>query len=284
MTPRSLDHFVLLVENLEAAAVTYQRLGFHVRPVAELVEVGAANCVIHFPETYLELAWLSEATHDVGAPYMDRLKLGEGFAHLCLTSERLEPDREHMQALGLAPDPIYSARRRIIRPDGSEDETASRFFYMWRGDNPYLSIFLADHPKPDAIFIPEYTDHPNTAEKVSRVVYMSKNPDGDIDYFTKLFGKAPVTHDADGFSVVDGRGDLAEVLTETRARARYGDNLAAPSCDPLRGAGIAMHFKIGSRADCSAYLRQNGILFMEEAQGLVVPAREARGCVLVFED
>jgi len=283
MTLRSLDHFLILVRDLDAAASTYTRLGFHVRPIAQHEEIKSANCVIHFADTYLELIYTEGASSEVMAPYQKRLQLGEGFVHLCLTSEKLAPDRERMMQVGVQTGPIMSARRRITLPDGSAAETASRCFYLWRDDNPYLSIFYADHPKPELIFIPEYAQHANTATGVSRVVYMSKDPGADADYFSTLFGATPDTVDAGGFTITDGRGDITEVLTESSARERYGNNMAVQQSDPLPGVGVALHYNVASLDTCAALLEKNRVVFEQGDGSITVPADKARGCIAVFE-
>ncbi|MEQ8800795.1 MAG: VOC family protein [Haliea sp.] len=172
-TAKSLDHVVLLVRDADAAAAVYERLGFHVRPLAEHEDIGSRNRVVHFRQTYLEFIDFEGAREDVAGPYMDRFQLGEGLVHVSLTSDRLEDDRARLEAIGMQPYPILSARRRITLPDGSFGETASRCFYLWREDNRYLSLFFSDHPKPHMIFIPEFVRHDNGATEVSRCVYMS---------------------------------------------------------------------------------------------------------------
>ena len=80
MAGKSLDHLVLLVHQLEESASRYRRIGFNVRPIARHIEFGSSNCVIHFPNSYLELLCLTEADMDMAAPYMDRFNCGEGIA------------------------------------------------------------------------------------------------------------------------------------------------------------------------------------------------------------
>ncbi len=279
---RTLDHFVIVVGDLQVAADQYRRLGFHVRPVARHIEIGSSNCVVHLPSTYLELFCPGDSDHAILEPYRAHLEIGEGLAHVSLDSVDLESDHRLMGTLGLAPDPIVSARRKIVRPDGSPDETASSFFYMWRNDNRYLSLFLSEHRRPDAIFIPEFEDHPNAAAEVSRVVYVSRDPAGDVDYFSRIFGKQPDSRDAAGFSIVGARGDVTEVLSVDVARGRYGPSLRSQELGPLQGAGVALHFSTHSLERCEKHLSSTGVGFERGRGGLIVPASEACGCIAVF--
>ena len=287
---RSLDHFVLAVHDLEAGAAIYRRLGFLVRPPARHLEIGSSNCVMHFPRTYLELLSPGEsreaiepAYRELLQPYFDRLAIGEGLAHVSLDSPDLEADQRRMQEVGFVPGPIMSARRRITRPDGSADETDSHCFYLWRDDNRFLSLFLSEHRKPEAIFIPQYEDHPNTAAEVARVVYVSRDPQGDLEYFAKLFGKKADDVAYDAFHFVGARGDLTEVLTLEAARVRYGENVPQQELADSAGVGIAMHYSSRDLRRCAGWLDRAGVRFEKAGDRVIVPASEACGCTTVFE-
>ncbi|MEM1152587.1 MAG: VOC family protein [Pseudomonadota bacterium] len=278
---KSLDHFVLAVSDLEASAQSYRRLGFNVRPIARHSHLGSANCVIHFPTTYLEIAFLSASP--VGADYMSRIELGDGLAHVSLTSDDLKAEQEVLRDNGYEPGEIYSASRKIVTPDGGEAETASNFFYCWREDNKYLSLFFSEHLKPETIFIPAFEDHANTAIGVKRLVYMSERPDHDVHYFSSFFRSKPIQENDDGFVMRGTRGELTEVLSVGAARQRYGESLVAASPAPLEGFGIAMHYGVKDRNACARVLDEAGVNHRMLGDSLMVPAADACGCVVVFE-
>jgi GNAT superfamily N-acetyltransferase len=56
-TSLQVDHAVIAVPDLEAAAGLFAALGFHVTPpAAHSARMGTANCCVMLPDTYLELA------------------------------------------------------------------------------------------------------------------------------------------------------------------------------------------------------------------------------------
>jgi len=282
---KSLDHFVLLVRDADAAAAVYERLGFHVRPLAEHKDIGSRNRVVHFGTTYLEFIDFEGAREDVAGPYRDRFQLGEGLVHVSLTSERLEDDQEILRDCGLQPHQILSARRAITLPDGSKGETASRCFYLWREDNRYLSLFFSDHPKPDMIFIPQFVNHDNGAREVSRCVYMSTTLEADSDYFSKCFGAGPIEESVDRLAWIGQRGDLTEVLSVGAARERYGDLLPVRTPAPLSGIGIALHYAVESLQQCRRLLETRGLEIHKLSDAAIgVAAGDAVGCIAVFEE
>ncbi|PCI54362.1 MAG: hypothetical protein COB36_10250 [Alphaproteobacteria bacterium] len=280
---RSLDHFVFLPNDLEAAKAQYENLGFHVRPVSHHIELGSCNCIIHFATTYIELIDLSGADALLSDPYLDRLACGEGLAHVSLTCADLKTDHKRMTEIGLATSPILSAKRHIIMPDGTENYTDSSSFYMWREDVKYMSLFLCGHNKPETIFIPEFGIHPNSAIDVIRLVYMSDNPTGDISYFTELYGKLPDNISEDKVSFIGFRGDVTDILTPFAATGKYGDNLACEMPYPLKGIGVAMHISVHSLDQARAYLLQQKIKVKDWQDGIIIPASNACGCAIIFE-
>jgi hypothetical protein len=147
----------------------------------------------------------------------------------------------------------------------------------------YLSLFYSEHLKPETIFIPAYEDHDNTAIDVTRLVYMSADPDGDIDYFSKSFDKNPDARNAAGFSMTGKRGEVTEVLRPDAAVTRYGDSLPRPGPEPLGGFAVVMHYGVRDPDRCAQTLINNDMDFHDWNGQLIVPASQACGCTLVFE-
>lgn len=284
MQPKSLDHFVILVRDANVAAEAYERLGFHVRPLAEHEAIGSRNRVVHFEETYLEFIDLSGSLEEVAGPYLDRFELGEGLTHVSLTSDNLERDQEALRAQGLSPYPIISARRKISMPDGEPAETGSSCFYLWREENRYLSLFFSAHPKPETIFIPGFVNHANGAREVARCVYLSSALEEDRAYFSTCFAFEPEVDEAERLCWRGPRGDLTEILSKGEAKRRYGALLQNDTPGRFPGMGIALHYRVGDLTRTRAVLADSGVAFTELPDGgLAVAAEHAVGCAIVFE-
>ncbi|MEE4118928.1 MAG: VOC family protein [Paracoccaceae bacterium] len=280
---KSLDHFVHLVHDLEAARAAWARLGFHVRPAAKHIEIGSSNAVVMFERTYNELLSIEHAEPGLHGQYVGRFAGSEGLAHVSLTADSLAEERARLEGLGHTPGPEGNARRAILRPDGSADETDSSFLYNWQSAHRWNSLFFSEHRKPDAIFIPEYVDHANGAREVARLVWLSADPAADLPYFRDSWAQEPERAGADGFLFRGARGDLAEVLTPDAVRTRYGGLAVAADPGATGGYPVAMHFAVTDREASRAFFAGARVETTDAGEGIGVAAADACGAVLVFE-
>lgn len=282
-TKRSLDHFVTIVSNPDDGAAIYRRLGFRVMPAMEHVAIGTSNTIIQFQETYLELigdfshcrlAWVRDA-------YADWLNLKRDvYAMTSLTSANLEICRAALIASGHAPMEIMNAARRVRLPSGGWDETASRSCYMLNPANKLTSLFISDHPKPEAIWIPDWQCHPNTAERIIKVWYVSQDAEADLAYHATWFGAPPSITEPGHVAWVTPRGERFEVMTPTRMRQCFPE--AADLEDGLKGRGAGFTVSVASLAHCKWALRDGGVPFKERNGALYVPPSHACSMALEF--
>ncbi|GAB5374395.1 MAG: VOC family protein [Acuticoccus sp.] len=280
---KSLDHFVLMVEDQEAARERYQRLGFHVRPTALHIELGSTNAVVIFPETYIELLYLGDSKAILRDQYLARFACGPGLAHVSLTATELAEEDKRLKALGYTPGPLGSARRKVIMPDGREDETDSNYLYNWRPEHRFLSLFFSEHKKPHAIFIDGYFDHPNGARGIAGTVAMSQDPAADLAYFEDAYGGKAETVGPDGFTMRGGRGDTFEVLSVAAANARFGDLLAPRTVEPLGAFPVAIRYRVDDLARTADCLAKNGVATVSLDGGLAIAAADAEGTIQIFQ-
>jgi hypothetical protein len=280
---RSLDHFIVVTSDLNAAAVCYQRLGFRVLPLMEHAEIGTSNTVIQFQDTYLELlgdfdqckvAMLAEKVRP-------RLEAGDGMFMTSFTSANLEVDRPIIEATGVTLTAIVSARRRVRLPRSGWGETDSRSMYAWNEARLLMSAFLSDHRKPEMIWIPEYQMHPNTVERVTTLTYVAAAPQLDVDYYAKLLGSQPKISADDQVIFETPRGEVFEILAPARCRKKYGRS--APEWIPsLGGYGVGYAFLVSDLDRCRWALRDGGVPFEEQDAMIRVGQPYTCGAVLEF--
>ncbi len=275
---RALDHFVIAVRDLERAGAAWERLGFRVLPKMRHVTAGCANRVVQFGRTYVELLGDIELMLEMyRGHYLGRFAHGEGLANICFTANDLDADRAVVEAAGIPCGPVTSARRPVVMPDGSSEDTDSDFFYPWRAGQAYMTPFLAAHRKPEIIFVPEYAVHPNTAKDVTGIICQSPTPNEDAAFFA-LMGGAVTEPIAGGMMVRLAQGDTVEILEPSALAERFGAVLP-PVAQDAPGFGVGLTIVVASLAACRAALPADAV----EADGaLIVPASAACGAFVRF--
>ena len=279
---RSLDHYVIQVRDLDTSGATYERLGFQVMPRMRHIEIGSANRVVQFRNTYLELIGdLDRARSVVGDNLSARWACGEGLSMVSLDSDDIEEDHAWVEGLQLDPAPIISARRKVTMPDGSEDETDSVCFYIFRPDRKYLSLFLSQHRKPGVIWVNRYQQHPNTAFETSGVIWVSDDPARERDYFAALFGSAPEHEEAGLIRFRGARGDCAEIYSRERLGDRF-PGLEIPVCDRLAGYPAGLQIAVGDLDRLRSILETNGVESVDGRGRVSVGPDQTHGVAIEF--
>lgn len=282
---RSLDHFAHAVRDLGQAGDAFERLGFQVLPLARHAELGSCNRIFQLRHTYYELVSdLDRSLPLLRDRMMPRFACGDGMAIVSLTSDDLPGDRDRIAGLGLEPDPIINARRPIPMPDGRMDETDSHCFYVWRDPaRRFLTLFLSHHYKPETIFIPAYQEHPNGAVDVIGLSYVSREPAGDVVYFSAMLGFTPTVTTAERVEYRTPRGESIEILAPALLPERFG-SAAPPWCDRLAGYGIAIDVQVTSLDRCRRCLDERCVPARPLDGALVVAAEHAAGMVVTFTE
>jgi hypothetical protein len=153
---QGLDHIVIVVNDLEQAAIDYQQLGFTVVPGGKH-PVGSHNVLISLADgSYIEIiAFCREAVdHRWWAP----LQKGERLVDFCMQTDNLRGDTLKLRAAGVAiNDPVPWSR---TRPDGYE---LKWLLSLVHGSQRGVAPFLIQDVTPREERIPQAVDHKNRA-------------------------------------------------------------------------------------------------------------------------
>ena len=178
MGQRGIDHLVLAVRDLDAAATYYEGLGFTLTPQAQH-PFGTGNRLVQLQGGFLELLsvtepdWISEAApgaFSFGAYNRDYLAAREGMSMIALQSGSWENDRADFEAAGLALPEPFSFSRMAAQPDGSEVEMGFDLTFVPRDAAPDAMFFTCQHRHaPTHFYKPDYQRHANGATRIARV-------------------------------------------------------------------------------------------------------------------
>ena len=274
-----IDHAVVVVKELDAAAETWKRLGFTLSPRGtHSAKMGSGNYTIMLDPDYIELLGvLAETDHN--APTRNFLKLrGEGIERIAFTAVDSAEGAEEIRARGFTPIGPIDFERPVPLPDGSLSAAKFRVFQWPVEEAPGgLRIFACQHKTRETVWIPELMRHANAAKQLRQALIVTPDPTQDAAHLSRLIDREG-RNEPDGAVTVPSGGDRADFvfLTKDQLAARYpGVSLAGL---PERGgAGLV----IASR-DLSATEKALGASGVRSGASLVVPPASATGTLLAF--
>lgn len=283
---RAIDHLVLPVTTLTLARSRLTDLGFTVVPDARH-PFGTGNCCVFFKNrTYLEpLTIVDRNAADIAASerlvFVRRIKRfterrGEGFAMVALTSEDAEADHAAFEKAGISDGPVFRFTRNATLPDGEERQIGVALACADLPAAPDAAFFACQHLAKDALFQPQYLEHPNGALGVSAVVAVAERPADFRQLLAELIGEKRIRVEGAELAV-DLGGQRLLVMTPESFRSRY--NVAPPN--PWRGIVLAA-FEL-QVSDMEQAARYAGKTAERQENRIVVPSAPGLGAVIALE-
>ncbi len=283
---RGIDHLVVAVRDLDAAARLYERLGFQVGG-RNRHPWGTENRLIQLPGSFIELIAVGEGAEippheprrfSFGAFVRDYLANREGLAMLVLDSADAEADAAGFAAGGLGSFEPFSFERRGRRLDGSETRVAFTLAFAEDPAAERAGFFLCQHHHPENFWNEAFQRHTNRANAVSAVTLAAPDPAAHEPFLTRFAGVLPTSPDGDDLSYTLTRGRI-DVVTPDDAAEIYG----SVEAEPGTAAFVAFAVRIPNLQSQAVLLADGGIPYQAIGSRLVVPASVAHGVAIAFE-
>ncbi|WP_027550145.1 VOC family protein [Bradyrhizobium sp. Cp5.3] len=274
-----IDHAVVMVKDLDAAADNYRRLGFTVSPRGtHSAHMGTGNYTIMFDPDYMELLGVLAATeHNAPArAFLD--KRGEGIERIAFTAVDSSAGAEEIRARGLTPIGPTDFERPVTLPNGTVSAAKFRTF-MWPTEEAPggVRIFACQHKTRETVWIPELMTHANAAKRIKQVLIATPEPVKEASHLSHLIDREPKT-EADGAVTVPSgrdRGDFVYLTLDQLGKRYPGVPLAGLS---ERG-GAALVLVSG---DLAATEEALGSVALRSGAAICVPPAKANGTLLAF--
>ena len=251
------DHALVGVEDLEAARVAWQRLGFTTCPRGKHIGWGTANYCIMFPDDYLELLGIVDASQFVNNLDVFLADHGEGLLGMAFASDHIEELAEKLD--GQAQD----LKRLLELPEG-DVEPRFKLVHPPKGTLPGLSGFFCQHLTPQLMRRPEWLNHANGARRIAGITVAVDDVQAAVESYGRVFGSHNVHQGANEAWVKAGIGQMHLIGGETASGLM---ELSVETCDLMATA---------------AFLKDAGVSFTHSADGLSVAPEQANGAVLTF--
>lgn len=263
-----LDHALVAVRDLEAAATAWGRLGFAVTPYGRHDSWGTANRCLMFEQDYLELIGIVDPAKPSNGVDRFLARRGEGALGLCLATDDPAAAHRRLEGAGIAGGAPQALSRALEMPDGS---VRPRFSLLHPIPDAPTGVpwFVCRHETPELMRRPDWLAHANTARRLRIATAAVADPSALAPLYAALFGADAVIESRRGLTVRFGDRPDALLL-------HFGRSL-----DGIEGLlGLAVEVADLDRAE--ALLRANGIHHIAAADGLHVAPAAATGVALSF--
>ncbi|MFT4064113.1 VOC family protein [Paraburkholderia sp.] len=283
-----IDHPVVSVRNHPAAVEKYKRLGFSPSPIS-YHPWGSVLTLMMFENNFIELIGIDDpsrfGTGEVdgfcyGRTLGEFLARSEGLGLVSLHSKDIESDFAAVKASGLPTQQRVDFRRKITAPDGSPDEAVVSLGMVMDTELGDASNFLCQQHRPEFIWRKDWQNHPNGANAVLEVVYVTPDLSLLEDRWTKLFG-AEQTKRVNGHVEADTGYGKVVALTQEQAEERFAA-VGLPVAYTEKPHGIALQVRVRDIAVTERILAGNGVSHARTAKGVAVTPDSAGNAIIEF--
>ncbi|GGB62014.1 hypothetical protein GCM10011316_37500 [Roseibium aquae] len=241
---RGLDHVVVAVRDLAAAAEAWSDLGFVVTPQNDHAW-GTSNRLVQVDGFFVELLGIRDEaliqepvanSFSFGAFNRDFLQSGEGGSMLVLESKDPAADRASFETLGLRVHEPFSFERVANLADGSTAKVGFDLTFLSDEAAPTLGFFTCFNRYPENFWKPEFQVHGNGAREILGITLVAPDPSDLHEFLGGFTGQREMRATSLGLELKTPRG-LVTVLSPVAYEKLYGPDVAASLPDRLPAIG-----------------------------------------------
>jgi len=273
-----IDHIGWLVRELDATAKRFNALGFTLSPrQTHSANMGSANHTFLLGDTYVELTGFIADT-EFNLPWRRRVTTREGLYIASARTNDAVLAAVELRAAGLQCSQVVNHSRPATLIGGETVTVAFDVVYVDEDATAPLHVSICHHRNPELIFIPQLSQHANTAVSLRRIYIAAHNQKKAASRCALLFGGVSTRHD--NAFIVETRG--ISIVFKT-AEQLIADGMPCSLQGASEGpAGVC--FEVASVSTAAAVLERAGIKFESGDGRILVSAREAAGCFIEFHE
>src|SRR5262245_22228836 len=274
-----IDHAVVVVKDLDAAASNWKQLGFTISPRGtHSAHMGTGNYTIMLGEDYMELLGVLNATEH-NAPTRTYLEqTGGGIERVAFTTPSAAAGAAELRIMGYEAIGPTDFERPVTMPDGRKAAAKFATFQWPVKEAPGgVRMFACQHKTRETVWIPELQKHANTAKRIARVFIVTPKAEDDTKHLAKMIA-GEVKADADASVVVPtgfGRADFVFLTRDALAKRYPGVDVS--TLPDRAGAGLELVAN-----DLAAAQRAIGGKAVASSGAVVVSPAAANGVLLAF--
>ncbi|QDY70823.1 VOC family protein [Qingshengfaniella alkalisoli] len=275
---KSLDHTLILVNDLSHAYEQYKALGFNVSPIGIQGKAkGSANHTIMLQDDYIELLGIVEPTPLNADRRAALAHHGEGLHGLAMRVSNAKEAVDDLAKRGVKTTIYNEFSRPVALPDGTIEPASFATLLFEPSQVPVGIAFMCEHKTPHLVWRDELTTHPNSAVGVLEVVAISDNTEADGQRYQRLFGFT-TDPQPDGSVVLrpPAMGGTIRLLPSTQAHDNH------PATNPGAGRYIRLRVAVRSLTDVTRCLEDSSVPYTRSERCIIVEPEYAAGVTVEF--
>jgi catechol 2,3-dioxygenase-like lactoylglutathione lyase family enzyme len=279
----SLDHPVLAARDLDAARATYERLGFTIPPRGSHIEWGTGNLCIMFPDDYLEIRGIVDASRFTMNLDKHLDQFGEGLMGVAFRTDDVQTSYREIVDHGIRVTEPRRLTRNFEHPEGWTQPSFDLCVPEPDDIEGLMHVVVLQHLTPELIRRPDFLSHQNACVGVNAMAGIIDDTERVAAKLALLLGGDSVRTDADGVHLVVPTGQQIDLLLPHVYQARFGDiGRESDSKTPRLGAMTLRVEDLGRTQDV---LAGNDVAFGNPDEGTIrVGPEYACGVVLDFTE
>ncbi|MGB8433680.1 MAG: VOC family protein [Burkholderiales bacterium] len=274
---QGIDHVVLVVNDLVAAAESFRRMGFVVTPRGDHT-LGSRNHCVMLGSDYIELlASPPDNPHPSRQHYTEFAKGGDGLAAIALRTDSAKEAYTELLWAGFAPTDPVDFSRPVRLPEGTRD-ARFRITQLAADQTPGGRVFVCEHFTRDVVWRPEYQSHRNGATALAAVAIVTEDVATSASAYERMFDSRAQAID-EGLLIQTGSAPI--VLTTGPALAKRLPGIGSSPRLAPKLAALFIH--VADRDAAADALAAGGMHHARMPDGsLAVGPERAHGVALVF--
>jgi catechol 2,3-dioxygenase-like lactoylglutathione lyase family enzyme len=278
-----LDHPVIAARDLDAARVTWERLGFTIPPRGSHIEWGTGNLCIMFPDDYLEVRGIVDASRFTMNLDKHLDQFGEGLMGVAFRTDNVQTSYREMVDHGMRVAEPRRLTRNFEHPEGWTQPSFELCVPEPDDIEGLMHVVVLQHLTPKLIRRPDFLSHQNACVGVNAMAGIIHDAERVAAKLALLLGDDSVQTNADRVHLVVPTGQQIDLLLPHVYQARFGDiGRESDSKTPRLGAMTLRVEDLGRTQDV---LAGNDVAFGNPDEGTIrVGPEYACGVVLDFTE
>lgn len=272
-----IDHVLVAVADLPAAARAFTRLGFVPSPQGAHAEWGTANHCVMFGRDYVELIAATGVGPGASRVSDHLTRRGQGLMGVALGTDDAQASCKALRRAGVDVETPTPLSRSLQAPEG---DLMPRFSVARIADGtlPGLPAFLCQHLTPDLLRRPEWLAHPNGATGLISATVIVDDPEKLMADYNRVFGPAASTPTDELITVHSGNGLIFLVTADGFADLHPDLDFPLPPAPALAVLSVG----VADIDRTAAALKANGVAVERKGDHLGVDPEDALGFGLEF--